>query len=174
MLYLSSKVKTNVKEKCSIDQKETLNIYIYYIYIYIYIYIYRIHRIYTQNSANTIICNVKANLVPLPREWREREWINCLIYIIDLTSCNTYVHLSSTCKWYLLFVNNSFVEKYVWKIVNSIYTLLGNNHHDNIFSKVITIEPLFASAKPSTIADCWGEFWGLVEDSLSLKTQQKF
>ena len=35
--------------------------------------------------------------------------------------------------------------------------LLGNNHLGNIFTEVITIKTLFASA----IADCRGEFRGL-------------
>ena len=39
---------------------------------------------------------------------------------------------------------------------------LGNNHPSNIFAEVITIKTLFALAKPSTIADCWGEFRGLL------------
>ena len=47
----------------------------------------------------------------LPRERRERGWINCQKYIIDLISFSMYRHFSSTCKWYLLFVNNNFVEK---------------------------------------------------------------
>ena len=68
---------------------------------------------------------MKAKLVPLPLERRERGWINCQKYIIDLTFCSTYRHFSSTCKWYLLSVNKSFVEKYVLKIVNWIYILLG-------------------------------------------------
>ena len=40
--------------------------------------------------------------------------------------------------------------------------LLGNNHPGIIFAEVITIKILFALAKPSVIADCWGEFWGLL------------
>ena len=39
--------------------------------------------------------------------------------------------------------------------------MLGNNHFGNIFAEVITIKTLFASAKPSAIADCQGEFRGL-------------
>ena len=54
------------------------------------------------------------------------------------------------------------MEKEVLKIVNRIYILLGNNHLGNIFAEVITIKTLFASAKPSTIADCRGEFRGLL------------
>ena len=50
---------------------------------------------------------MEAKLVPLPRERRERGWINWRQYIIDLTSCSTYRHFSSTCKWYLLFVNDN-------------------------------------------------------------------
>ena len=41
--------------------------------------------------------------------------------------------------------------------------LLTNNHLGNIFAEVITIKTLFALAKPSTIADWWGESWGLHE-----------
>ena len=41
----------------------------------------------------------------------EKEWINCKKYIIDLTSCSTYRHFYSTCKRYLLFVNDNFVKK---------------------------------------------------------------
>ena len=48
---------------------------------------------------------MKAKLVPLPHEQRERGWINCWKYMIDLTSCSMYRHVCSTCKWYLLFVN---------------------------------------------------------------------
>ena len=55
--------------------------------------------------------DVKAKLVPLPREWRERGWMNCGKYVMDLTPCSMYRHFSSTCKWYPLFVNNNFVEK---------------------------------------------------------------
>ena len=113
------------------------------------------------NFAATIIYNVKGKPVPLPCEQREKWWINCQKYIIDLTSCSTYKHFSSMCKWYLLFVNNNFVEKQVSKIINWIYILLGNNHLGNIFAKVLTIKTLFALAKPSTIADCQGEFQGL-------------
>ena len=64
-----------------------------------------------QNFADMMIWDVKAKLVPLPREQRERRWINCGTYIIDLTSCSTYRHFSSMCKWYLLFLNDNFVEK---------------------------------------------------------------
>ena len=53
----------------------------------------------------------KQSLFHCQRERRERGWINCQKYIIDLTSCSTYRHFSSTCKWYLLFVNDNFVEK---------------------------------------------------------------
>ena len=44
--------------------------------------------------------------------------------------------------------------------------LLGNNHLGNIFADVITIKTLFASAKPTAIANCRGESRGLefVED----------
>ena len=106
--------------------------------------------------------NVKAKLVPLPHEWRERGWITAYKeYIVDLTSCSLYRHFSSTCKWYLLFVNDNFAEKWVLKIINWIYIFLGNDHHSNFFAKVITIKTLFASANPSAIANCWGEFWGL-------------
>ena len=59
----------------------------------------------------TMIYDVKAKLVLLPRERTERRWINCRKYIIDLASCSTYRHFFSTCKWYLLFVNDNFVEK---------------------------------------------------------------
>ena len=70
-------------------------------------------------------------------------------------------HFSSTCKWYLLFVNDNFVEKQILKIVNWIYILLRNNHLSNIFDKMIPIKTLFASAKPLVIANCRGEFQGL-------------
>ena len=40
--------------------------------------------------------------------------------------------------------------------------MLGNNHLGNIFAEVITIKTLFASAKPSAITDCRGEFRGLM------------
>ena len=41
--------------------------------------------------------------------------------------------------------------------------MLGNNHLDNIFAKVITIvKTLLALAKPSAIATCQGEFLGLL------------
>ena len=43
-----------------------------------------------------------------------------------------------------------------------MYILLRNNHLGNIFAEVITIKH-FASAKPSTIANCRGEFRGLNE-----------
>ena len=115
----------------------------------------------SQNFADTMIYNVKAKLVPLPRERKERGWINCQKDILDLTSCSTYRQFSSTCKCYLLFVSNNFVEKQVLKFVNWIYTLLGNNHFGNIFAEGITIRTLFASAKPLAIADCRGEFQGL-------------
>ena len=39
--------------------------------------------------------------------------------------------------------------------------MLGNDHLSNTSAKVITIKTLFASAKPSAIANCWGEFRGL-------------
>ena len=35
--------------------------------------------------------------------------------------------------------------------------MLGNNHLSIVFPEVITIKTLFASAKPSIIADCRGE-----------------
>ena len=44
--------------------------------------------------------------------------------------------------------------------------MLGNNHLSNIFAEVITIKILFASEKPSEIADCRGEFRGLQAVSL--------
>ena len=113
------------------------------------------------NFADTMIYNIKAKLVPLPRERRKRGWINCRKYIIDLTSSSTYRHFSSTCKWYLLFVNDNFANKYVLKIVTWIYMLLGNSHLGNIFAEVITIKTLLASAKPWAIADCRGESRGL-------------
>ena len=117
----------------------------------------------SQNFTDNRIYNVKAKLAPLPHERRERGWINCQKYIIDLTSCSMYRHFSSMCKWCLLFVNDNFVEKQVLKTVNWIYILLGKDHLDNIFAEVITIKTLFASAKPSAIANCWGEFWGLYQ-----------
>ena len=43
----------------------------------------------SQNFADTMIDDMKAKLVPLPNEWRERGQINCLKYITDLTSCST-------------------------------------------------------------------------------------
>ena len=39
--------------------------------------------------------------------------------------------------------------------------LLGNIHLGNIFAEVTTIKTLFASVKPSAIANCWGEARGL-------------
>ena len=64
------------------------------------------------NFANTMIYDVQAKLVPLLHELKEREWINCQKYIIDLTSCSKYYrHFSSTYKLYLLFVNDNYVEK---------------------------------------------------------------
>ena len=39
--------------------------------------------------------------------------------------------------------------------------MLGNNHLGNMFAEVITIKTLFASAKPSAIADSRSEFRGL-------------
>ena len=129
----------------------------------------KVNYVTSQNFANTMIYNVKAKLVPLPHERRERGWINCRKYIIDLTSCSTYRHFSSMCKWYLLFVNNNFVEKYVLKIVKWIYILLGSNHLGNIFAEIITIKTLFASEKPSTIANCQGEFRGLVDGIINFK-----
>ena len=92
---------------------------------------------------------------------REGGWINCRKCIIDLTSCSMCRDFSSTCKWYLLFVNDNFVKKWVLKIKSWIYILLWNNHLGNIFAKVITTETLFALTKLSVIADCQGEFWGL-------------
>ena len=83
-------------------------------------------------------------------------------YIIDLTSCSAYRHFSSTCKWYILFVNDNFVEKQVLKIVSWIHILLGNNHLGNIFAEAITIKTLPALAKPSAIANCQDELWGLL------------
>ena len=41
----------------------------------------------------------------------EKWWINCWRLLIDQTSCSTHRCFSSTCKWYLLFVNDNFVEK---------------------------------------------------------------
>ena len=43
-----------------------------------------------------------------------------------------------------------------------MYILLVNIHLGNIYAEMITIKTLFASAKPSAIADCQGEFRGLV------------
>ena len=39
--------------------------------------------------------------------------------------------------------------------------LLGNIHLSNIFAGVIAIKTLFASTKPSAIADCQDECQGL-------------
>ena len=104
---------------------------------------------------------MKAKLVPLPLEQRERGWINCQRYIIGLTSCSTQRHFCSTCKWSL-----TCKQQFCWEISFencklNICNLLGNNHLSNYFAEVITIKTLFASAKPSKIADCWGELWGL-------------
>ena len=107
---------------------------------------------------------MKAKVALLTHEWKERGWINCQKYIIDLTSCGTY-----TFKWYLLFVNNNFVNKKVLKIINWTYILLGNNHLGNIFAEVIILLPLFASIKTLTIADCQGEFQGLKFKNLQIK-----
>ena len=76
----------------------------------------------------------------LPDEWYPSTWhyIPCLQTIILLRN------------------------KYILKIVNWINILLGNNHLSNIFVKVITIKKLFASAKPLAIANCGGEFRGLI------------
>ena len=126
-----------------------------------------------QNFADAMIYDLKAKLVPQPHERRERGWINCRRYIIDLTSCSTYRHFSNTWKWYLLFVNDNFVMKYVLKIANWIYNLLQNNYFINIVAEVITIKTLFASAKPSAIADCQGEFWGLDIDNKDLQKRIK-
>ena len=41
----------------------------------------------------------------------EKWWINCWKLLVDEMSCNTHRCFSSTCKWYLLFVNDNFVEK---------------------------------------------------------------
>ena len=97
-------------------------------------------------------------LVPLPHEWRERGWINYRKYIIDLTSFSMYKHFSNTCKWYLLFVSDNFAEKWVLKIVNWIYILLGSDHVGNFFPKVITTKTLFVLAKPLAI-DHLGNFF---------------
>ena len=105
--------------------------------------------------------DVKAKLVPLPREWREKGWINCRTYIIDLTSSGMYRYFSTTCKWYLWFVIDNFAEKSVLKIVNWIYIFLGSDHRGNCFPDVIIIKTLFALAKPSAIADCQAGFRGL-------------
>ena len=115
----------------------------------------------SSNFAQAMIYVVKAKLVPLPREQRERGWINCRKYIIDLTSCSKYRHFSSTCKLYLLFVSDNYVEKKILKIVNWIYNLLGHNPLGNIFTKVIIIKTFFASANPSAIADYRDQFRGL-------------
>ena len=101
-------------------------------------------RWYTTWKQSLFHCHVNEE------NWR--NWINWRKYRIDL---------SSTCKWYLLFVNDNFVEKLVLKIVNRIYMLLGNNYFGNIFVEVITIKTLFTSANPSVIADCRGESRGL-------------
>ena len=45
--------------------------------------------------------------------------------------------------------------------------MLGNNHLSNIIAKVITIKTLFASAKPSIISNCRGEFQELSNKSFS-------
>ena len=76
----------------------------------------------------------------LPDEWYPSTWhyISCLQTIILLRN------------------------KYILKIVNWINILLGNNHLSNILVKVITIKMLFASAKPLAIANCRGEFRGLI------------
>ena len=100
---------------------------------------------------------MQVKLIPLPREWRERGWINCRKYIIDLTSCSTYRHFSSTCKWYLV-----CKRWFCWGIIKKCklnIILLGNNLLGNIFADVITIKTLFTSV----IADCRGEFRGLLE-----------
>ena len=44
--------------------------------------------------------------------------------------------------------------------------MLGKNHLGKIFADVITIKTLFASAKSSAIADCGGEFRGLINHEL--------
>ena len=48
--------------------------------------------------------------------------------------------------------------------------MLRNNPLDNIFAKVIIIKTLFASAKPSAIADCRGKFRALKQKAKILKT----
>ena len=45
--------------------------------------------------------------------------------------------------------------------------MLGNNHLSNIIAEVITIKTLFASAKPSIISNCRGEFQELSNKSFS-------
>ena len=113
------------------------------------------------NFADTIKYNGKVKLLPLPCEQRKKGQINCGKYIINLTSCSRYRHFSSTCKLYLLFVNDNYLEKQVLKIVYWIYILLGNNPLGNIFAKVI-IKALFALAKPSVIVNWQGQFRGLI------------
>ena len=103
---------------------------------------------------------MKAKLVLLPRERTESGWINCRKYVIDLTFCSTYRHLCSTCKWYLLSVNKNFVKISIKNCKLNVY-FARNYHLGNIFAEVITIKTLFASAKPSVIADCRGKFRGL-------------
>ena len=45
--------------------------------------------------------------------------------------------------------------------------MLGNNHFGNIFAEVITIETLYASAKPLAITNCRVEFRGLYHVEIS-------
>ena len=58
----------------------------------------------SQNFADTMIYDMKAKLAPLPHQRKERGWMNCWKYIIDLTSCRMYRHFSSMCKWYLFYL----------------------------------------------------------------------
>ena len=70
------------------------------------------------NFVDTITYSGKVKLLPLPCEQRKKGQINCGKYIINLTSCSRYRHFSSTCKLYLLIVNDNYLEKQVLKIVN--------------------------------------------------------
>ena len=51
-----------------------------------------VKNVTSQNFADMMIYNIKGKLVPLPHEQREKVWINCRKYIIDLTSCSMCRH----------------------------------------------------------------------------------
>ena len=108
-----------------------------------------------------MIYDVRAKLVPLPRERRER--MNKLPKIYNRSDFLQYMQtLLQHVQVISLVCKQKFCREIIIKNCKLNIYFARNYHLGNTSAEVFTIKTLLASAKTSAIADYRGEFRGLI------------